>query len=438
MGRKRTRILKWLGWFLFLMVIQWGVGSVQAQTIGKTIDKSNVQEYKELLYPAMFRAVERGDFILPTGNLNFPYRHWDRFLTASEKNAGKFDVNEMGDLIDKSTGKIPKYNIYGFPFPKIDSKDPRAADKIIWNFNFQKYRFMGIKQNKRALWISGTPGVGEERYVVGPETLLFYQGRPPGQELKNPQNFLTNEFQNIWEPMSMRGTNTLAWDYFDERDITQHSYVPVIRRTRQTSGAARSDPYLGSDGWMDLNYMWSGKNRTMKWKLVGERTILAFFARPTKEIVEEAPDGSLSRKPPFIKWGFMDKSWKGAPWAPLTVTYVPRQVWVIEQWPKDPYYNWGLHINYVDKETHVIFLKEVYDKAGQFRTWNLYPLHYSEAPSGNNTVGMGEATINIDERIRHGTINYTVQYTKDSRIFLPASKRGPDYFTMSNFIQLSK
>jgi len=437
MGMKRVRVFEWLRWFLFLVVILWGFNSVEAQTIGKTIDKSNYKEYESLLIPAMLRAVERGDMTLPTKNLDFPYKHSNQFLAAGEKNAGKFDVDEPGDLIDKSTGKPPKYNIYGYPFPKLDPKDPRIAVKMMWNFNFERYRFLGQKSWTHLLWIS--QGKKEEdRYIAGYETNLYLQGRPSGQEIRNPQNFLALEFQNVTEPMSVRGMNTMSWDYFDERDISQFNYIPAIRRVRQTSGVSRSDPYFGSDSWMDNNYMWSGKNRSFKWKLVGERTVLAPFTHTQKEISEEASDGTMTLKRTIPKWGFRVKDWKGASWAPTDVTYVPRSVWIIEGLPKDPYYNWGLHKFYVDKETYVIWLKEVYEKSGEFRTWIQYMLHYSEGPSGNNTVGVYDTTWFVDEKIHHATLVQKPWHSEHCKIFMPASKVGIEFYAMSNFLQLSK
>jgi hypothetical protein len=413
------------------------VGFVEAQTIGKIVDKNNYKEYETLVIPPVLRAVARGEFTLPTANLDFPYVHWNRFLTAGEKNAGKFDVNKDGDLVDKSTGKIPKYNVYGFPFPKIDPNDPDAGVKIMWNFNFQKYRYMGERYESTGSAATGMSWVsksGEERVVGGAFYHVYYQGRPSGQEFKNPQNFLSQEFQRVTEPMSMRGTNTLTWDYWDERDITGFAYVPAIRRVRQTSGTARSDPYLGSDGWMDLTDGWGGKNRSMTWKLSGERTILAPFSQITKEVVQEAPDGTITRKIPVLKYGYNTPGWKGCQWAPMNTTHVPRKVWVVEQRPKDPYYNWGLHINYVDKETYQIWAKEIYDRAGQFRTWTWCVSHYSEAPSGNNTVGARDGNPIVDEKIPHASISYNFQQT----LFIPASGLGPEFFSLSNFLQMSK
>lgn len=437
---KRMIILKYFGLSLcFPLVLLLCGGIAQAMDLPKLIDKTNCSKYKDLLIPALYRAVERGDNVITPGKINFKYKHNDNFLTAGAKNEGKFDVNQDGDLIDKSTGKIPKYNIYGFPFPNIDQKDPKAGVRIMWNFNFQKYRLMGTRERTRLTWINTT---GEERYVIGILSYLYMTGRAPGLEIENPDNMLDYEFQNIIEPMATRGMNTMAYIYNDSRENVGYSYIPAIRRIRRTTASTRSDPYLGSDSWMDMSNMWSGKNSSMKWKYAGEKTILVGFTSPDMIPVEERPDGSLTRRYPYgkhLKFGYETKGWKGAPWAPApgAVTYVPRKVWIVEQLPKDPYYSWGLHINYIDQETYLIWYKEVYDKSGQFRTWVSTLIHYSESPGGKNNLGENDTQIYVDEVVRHSTVSCRTPFS-DAAIFMPASGLSPAFFTVNNFLLLSK
>ncbi len=198
---------------------------------------------------------------------------------------------------------------------------------------------------------------------------------------------------------------------------------------------------MGSDSWWDVNYMWSGKDSSMTWKFVGEKTILASFTSPNIMPAQELPDGRMTRVFPYtgdhLKFGYQDSNWKGASWAPLNITYVPRKVWIVEQMPKDPYYNWGLHINYVDQESYTIWYKEVYDKSGQFRTWVSTLLHYSESPSGKGNTGEIDANIYIDEKARHATVNCRCPYP-EAYSYIPVSKLSPDYFAMNNFLLLSK
>ncbi len=435
---KRKKKLKNFGLSLcalFILLLYGGI--TQAMDLPKVIDKSNCAQYKDLLIPAMYRAVEKGDYVITPGATNFKYKQSDSFIAASAKNAGKFDVSPDGDLIDKRTGKYPE-NIYGFPFPNIDIKDPKAGAKIIFNFDFQVYRFMGTMIHSHLIWI--TPK-GEERYLFGKDYRVYMNGRPPGQEIKNPDKFLSYEFQNNYEPMSIKGTNTMAYVYVDAKDDKCFAYIPAIRRVRQTGSTTRSDPYMGSDGWLDMNYNWSGKDRSMQWKYVGEKTILVSFTSPNMLPVQDLPDGSITRVCPYTehtKLGYEDPKWKGAAWAPLDITYVPRKVWVVEQRPKDPYYNWGLHVNYVDQETYTIWYKEVYERSGDFRVWSSVILHYSEAPSGKNNTSDFDAQLFTDEKSHHATIVNRSARNPTGFLYAPASKLDPSYFSLNNFLMLSK
>ncbi|MBU1054906.1 MAG: DUF1329 domain-containing protein [Proteobacteria bacterium] len=435
---KQMKIIKNVIFSLCLLLVLISYGdTVQAKDLPKVIDKTNCAQYKDLLIPAMYRAVERSDFVITPGKINFIFKHTDSFLTASVKNEGKFDITPKGDLIDKQTGKYPE-NIYGYPFPEIDFKDPKAGTKIIYNFDFQRYRFTGSRERIRIMWIDK---VGEERYIQGLDQRLYMNGRLPGQEIHNPDKFLTLEFQRVLEPMSLKGTNTMANIYMDPRQDSNYAYVPAIRRVRQTGSTTRSDPYMGSDSWLDSNFLWSGKTSSMEWKYIGEKTVLVPFTSPDILPVQELPDGRMSRAYPYtdthIKFGYEDPKWEGASWAPLNITYVPRKVWIVEQIPKDPYYNWGLHINYIDQETNVIWYKEVFEKSGDFRTWVSLLMHYSETPSGKNNTGDWDCQIGIDEKIRHSTTTNRSAHP-EAFLYMPASKLDPSYFSVSNFLMLSK
>ncbi|MBU4035168.1 MAG: DUF1329 domain-containing protein, partial [Proteobacteria bacterium] len=141
------------------------------------------------------------------------------------------------------------------------------------------------------------------------------------------------------------------------------------------------------------------------------------------------------RRMPEKKFGYDTPGWKGAPWAITSAKWVPRKCWVVEQMPKDPYYNWGLHVNYVDKETFSIWHKEVYDKAGQFQVWMIAPRSYCELPDGRNDIGEVDAYIITNEKVRHSTMS---NIENPHELYLPANRLVPGDFTMSNFLKASK
>ncbi|MBU1054880.1 MAG: DUF1329 domain-containing protein [Proteobacteria bacterium] len=436
----RYNYLKYFGLsFCLLFILLLCVNTLQAIVLPKIIDKTNCSRYEDILIPALFRAVKKGDFVITPGKVNFNYKFQDSFISASNKNAGKFDVNQEGDLIDKKTKFWPKNNVYGCPFPDIDQKDPMAGVKIMWNFYFQRFRFMALIESGQLIWITRE---GEERYVLATTYLLYTMGRPPGQEINNPDNALMYEFQRMLEPMSMKGTNTLAYTYIGSKPDTSYAYVPAIRRIRQTGSTTRSDPFMGSDSWLDNTYLWNGRNDSMIWNCVGEKTILVGFTSPKMIPVEDMPDGSITTKYPSNKrltLNYETPGWTGVSWAPApnTITYAPRKVWVIEQRPKDPYYSWGLHTLYVDQDTYTIWYKEVYERSGNFRTWCASFAHYSESPGGKNNTGQWDALLFIDEKTHHATA--VCSYPRsDLRLYMPTTKMDVVFFSVSNFLKLSK
>lgn len=439
MRSKTRRFSGWWIWSLFaVLVMLWGVGPVQAAgEIGKTIDTSNVLQYKDMLIPALYRAVEAGEFILPTGQLNYEFKHWDKFLKSSETNVGKFSINAEGDLVDKS-GKIPLYNVYGYPFPHIDPKDPQAGAKIIWNFYFVRYRQGGFHYLQINSWVDAKEGV--HRYVKSDSRSTHLQGREPGQEVseeQNPDHYSFAEIGKILEPYAMRNLNQLDFDFLNERDIIQMAYVPVIRRIRQTSGVSRSDPWMGSDGWMDTNYLWSGKNRSQTWKLVGEQTILVPFMSLNKKVAKRDPDGTMHLTAPNTKYGYNTPNWKGITYAPTNAIWVPRKCWIVEQLPKDPYYAWGLHTKWVDKETSNIWMQEVKTKAGEFRTWMFMVQDYHESANGNNNAGLWSAIVIIDSKAKHA-LETTLQPFDRFACYIPLSGMPMSIFTKSTLMAWSK
>lgn len=86
--------------------------------------------------PVLVNWVKKGEFILQTGELKFPWTQSEFYLQESLKNEGKYDVTAEGILVEKANGKPPKY-VSGSPFPKIDPKDPKAGTLIMQNHSYQ-------------------------------------------------------------------------------------------------------------------------------------------------------------------------------------------------------------------------------------------------------------------------------------------------------------
>ncbi len=427
---RRIRVIVWLPVILFLVVILGGVESGQAGLTGKVIDNTNYQEYKDLLIPMQIEAIKRdGGWRLQLATLDYTFKHDDKFIAGTEKNAGKFDIAK-GWIVDKNTRKQVPY-IFGLPFPKIDTKNPQVAEMIMWNFKYQYYR-RGTSKT-----YGGTYNMNESGLEMtnGGKFLQFLtQSRYDGPVANNPDNILSADHGWLEFPMSQRGGGSVTFEYNDDRLNTTWAYSPLVRRVLRMGGGNRSQPTMGGDYWLDSLDMWKGKNSTFNWKLVGERTVLAAFFGTAKGVAKVNSDGSITFLSHPSKFGFMVSGWKGAAWVPVDLAYVPRKVWVVEGMPKDPYYNFGRHVFYVDKETYIIWLSEVFDKAGNPWLWQYRREDYFEAPNGMNSIGISQSGAIFDVKVRHASGSYPVE---EGTFFLPASAYGLDRFNTTELLKTS-
>ncbi len=353
-------------------------------------------------------------------------------MEASQRNFGKYDIDPEGVLVDRQFGELVQV-AHGLPFPEIDPSDPRAGAKIMENFAFQRYRMNSYMSGEsgRTIWIDGKNG--QERYVQTCGRNLFYIGRT-GEPLRNPNNFSECEMNPVIAPMDLRGVVSMNWRYNDEREDTAFSYLPMLRRVTRVSAASRSDPFLGSDACIDDNWLFGGKNASFEWKLAQEKTILVPFESSNKLTLKEIPEEGKLLPNTSTQFGFEIKGWQGMAYALINPVYCPQPVWVLDGKPKDPYYNYGNHDFYVDKETFTIVYKVVYDKAGEYWKTTRAVQNYAVAPNGMTSIGAFHIYHSLDDRTKHATPSRMENIFMD----LPLKRLGPQYFTTASMLQLTK
>jgi hypothetical protein len=404
-GRWRTGFVAVAGTLLFVTAPV--LGDVAP---GDKIDQSNWEKVEGLVPEPLLNYVKKGDFVINVGKLNYE-PVWDvQFQQASAANAGKYEIDEEGGIIDPKTGKRPEY-IFGLPFPNVDPQDPKVAVKIMWNRQFVLSKWGQISMPYNMMWVGRR---GFERQVEGSSMEYFNDGRP--NKVPNPDATEMKEFVNVASPASVEGFLQLTWRYQDNRPDSCWSYIPAARRTRQLSSANRSDPFLGSDFTSDDTYMWFGKNQSMTWKLVGQQDVLVQTKGPDPIPVEPGPQGDggtswLTGKS-FVgtKMGHETPGWTGAPWAPTDMIWVKRPAWVIEAFPKDPYYSYGRQVIYADRENNLLLYKVVYNRAGEY--WKLVYTDFAMAWSPDGAVRYPSDTFNeaIDNKSDHSAIGMAVGY----------------------------
>ncbi len=322
---------------------------------GDVLGQENAHLAEGLLPPEILRHYKDGSFrnkIVEWPNGAF---RWEAaFQEATLDNRGKYDVDEKGTIIDKATGKQPPY-IYGFPFPDIDPKDPKAGAKILWNA-YYGYWYLGNSRNAvRLVWVN-PDGIDRE---AGQEVyFLYYDGQSEPYRVPNPRNLLIQFIATTTFPSDLQGTTALGWRYRDpDKRDSNWAYSPTIRRVRAVSPNNRSDGFLGSDMSQDDGPFFDGKPEDFEWKLIESKDQLRFvdpLSLSGKCDYRWLPTGGwrtdFNSDIPTV--GFQDPSWKGIAWAPVGPALAKRPVWIIEATPKDKYYLYGKVQLYVDRETY--------------------------------------------------------------------------------------
>ncbi|MFQ5666836.1 MAG: DUF1329 domain-containing protein, partial [Candidatus Binatia bacterium] len=319
---------------------------------GMILSHSNWQLAKDLLPPEILAHYKNGEYANPIARWHDGDVRWSaEFLHSTEQNADRLDVSPEGTIIEKSTGRQPRF-IYGFPFPRIDAADAHAGVKILWNY-FYGYWANGSRRNITAITWLGRASV--DRAAVQDVYFFQYDGQPAADRPKeNPNNLLQQFVATALRPADLQGTTALTWRYrgTHKRD-SNWAYVPALRRVRQVSPANRSDGFLGSDMSQDDGPFFDGKPEDFTWKLVRSQDVLRLadpYSLRGDYTYRPLPGGGW-RVPfkPVAMVGFQQPDWKGIAWAPVNFVLVRRPVWVIEGVPHDQYYAFGKIQLYIDK-----------------------------------------------------------------------------------------
>jgi hypothetical protein len=379
---------------------------------GDVVDTSNWQLVKDILPEPVVNWVKRGEWVIKVGQMEFDYDYNPEWYKLSAQNKGKYNLGSRKEIIDIKTGKFPMF-VRGLPFPDADVKnDPDGATKLMHNNNIclmmnNSYYTYGEPKQGLIQWI----GAGGHERGVGMAMKRFYYWNRNGGEIPNPNEYMHMTGVITTWPYDLAGTCTLYYRHLDGRDDTLYAYVPAIRRVKRLSGANRSDPQMGSDSTMDDGDGWSGQVEAMTWKYLGDKVMLV----PKLEADAKSPQVAkmingvwdLDNSTGALA-GYETQGWTHAPWAYTNFVWVPREVWIVEAVPKDPFYTYGRMILHIDKQSLINNYSIKYSRAGEY--WkamaNAVPQGYipdpSYAPTDKVFNWNGPFCI-LDERTHHAT-----------------------------------
>jgi hypothetical protein len=196
----------------------------------------------------------------------------------------------------------------------------------------------------------------------------------------------------------------------------------------------------------DGNYVgYDGKIGDVEWKLVGETTILGGFNSATPQEINVNDSGEwvvqgMDDRESYMAFGYepySKKYYSGevAPWCQTNTVWTPRPVYIIEGRHKNPYYNYGRQIHWVDKETFVVYWKQIFDRADEY--WKMFWTTWGVAASQD---GKRAATILsslvLDERLQH--CSAVEGYGKDCFYTTSAKAIDLNRFSLAGFTKISK
>jgi hypothetical protein len=400
------------------------------------ITKSNVARYEEILPPSIARRVELGQYelkVVPVDVERFRANYSERFWKASAANAGKYAVDlESGGLAEAGTGKIPEH-LFGLPFPAIDPGDPHAGTKVIHNYRMRKMQADG---NLHEFDLTDVKLDGEvlrtvkislaHRYYVGSTS-------PPPDKL--PDNTEMRQLAAAIFPKDLEGVGILTWR-FNDWTTWDHvwAYLPTIRRVRRMRSSTRGDLIPGFEVQGDDADCYDNKTTYFNWKLVREAEVIGPVGSDTPYAysLHAAPPSRWTMELPYNNAVFETPGAKGAGWWPLKNVFIRRPVWIVEGVPKDPYYESGKILLYIDREMYHGYYKITFSKAGELYRTNLCGQAWGKTPDGSFAAPTALLMVGINEKEQRGTP--AGRYTKETfeRNF------AADWFTPKHLDDLSQ
>ncbi|MEW6296208.1 MAG: DUF1329 domain-containing protein [Thermodesulfobacteriota bacterium] len=396
---------------------------------GMKITKENADLIKDLVPEVVYQRTKNGDYVFVIGKFDPPdilTKVWDKdFYDSSERNTGKYDVDADGGIIDKASGQRPWPMPLGLPYPEIDlNEDPaRVGTKMMWNVT-SLAGACNEQDHDGARLFSAPRNGGYDRYFSPKVLRQYVDFRRTPIESQRPVIF--QEIFFFLEPSDAFGSANLTWRWADPKKWDSvWSYSPSTRRVRRLTAANRSDSTLGTEFVQDDGTpSYNGKIEMMEWKYVGKGNALLPVARGA----DQAPDdyvarityeaqhsthhtyskipGAYQQRYKKTTFAFQESPQQYASWWVTDMLWVPVPVYIVEAFPKDPYYNYGRQIFFLERNTFTPVWKQIYNRSGEYwRTgglWFEYPRYKFDGKEYVCFDGVG--TIIGDEKTNRGTV----------------------------------
>jgi len=345
----------------FMLPYAKGFPSAPGVKEGVVIDKTNADQFKEVLPPQVLGQVKAGNTTITVGKqLSNPAPA--AFIAASKKSAASAKV-EFGK------GKITGYQ-GGMPFPYEPSmSDPNAGEKLAWNNRYSlevpddisidpyvwEYRDAKSGKINRTVTFGGSPGAISSLSNTGYRTMHAPVNMPGSDEFFSMINL------TVTAPQDLKDTAVLFKRRVDSsKDDDGQLYLGFQRRARRLSTAATTDPFLGSNVMIEEFRGFNGKVSDFNWKYLGAKNLLVpYYKHGAGKLREEYKTADWK----YTAFHGQGSCWPDAPWS-------LRKVYIVEMTPKRADHPISKRTLYLDAESFHGTVSEVYDRKGEF--WKLW------------------------------------------------------------------
>jgi hypothetical protein len=211
---------------------------------GLVINKANVDQFKDALDPANYQLVKDGWYeVTAVPTIDFP--NAKGYVEATKAHSGSVKLGGKN-------GEISGY-VAGRPFPEEpDLKDPRAGEKLAWNFKY------GVNYGDSGsiypfYWRYRNAATGQiERTIKFEFHFLNFMHRveqPPIPEITpNPAKIYRGTYAKAYEPQDLKNTQLLIQRFEDDTKLDDaYLYLGFQRRVRRLATGQTTDAFLGSD-----------------------------------------------------------------------------------------------------------------------------------------------------------------------------------------------
>ena len=323
-------------------------------TAGMVINQANVEQFKDILDPALYAHVSKGDVELQTKKTESLELHPNYIKATLDA------VNNPPSL--SGEGQVANF-VAGRAFPQEpDINDPQAGLKLAWNYQYG-YNWGDNAAIYPFYWKFRNMESGKiERTIKWNFHFLNWKHRvnqePVPEITNNPADLFRSVYVYAAEPFDIANTQLLIHRY--KNDLKRDDawlYLGFQRRVRRLATGQTTDSFLGTDLMIEDFEGYNNRVSDYDWKFVGAKNgLLPFHNHNDLNLASDMPaetDG----------YQFVDFHGKGNCYPKST--WELRKVYELHGTPKDPNHPLSKRVMFVDAQTFTIPRQSEFDRKGE-------------------------------------------------------------------------